>query len=322
MYTVRTVKVVSLDQIRVALTGIDVIEEVAQGFVAYSEGRAVVPPVGELLFDNPPGDVHIKYGYIKGDEHYVIKIASGFPENSKGELPSNNGMMLVFKQETGEPVAILADEGHLTDLRTAAAGAIAARHLAPKIVTRIGILGSGTQARLQLMYLRKVIPCRNVLLWGRNPETVEHSLEHMKAAGFSVECAGDPGEVAAACNLIVTTTPAVKPLLNSHDIVPGTHITAVGSDTEDKQELDPDILARADLVVADSISQCVLRGEISHALRAGVISMDDSKKLVELGQIIARQAEGRTAPHQITVADLTGVAVQDIRIAVAVCRAL
>ncbi len=315
-------KVVSLDQIRVALSDIDVIEEVAQGFVAYSEGRAVVPPVGELLFHNPPGDVHIKYGYIKGDEHYVIKIASGFPENSKDELPSNNGMMLVFKQETGEPVAILADEGHLTDLRTAAAGAVAARHLAPKNVTRIGILGSGTQARLQLMHLRKVIPCRKVLLWGRNPETVESSRAHMTAGGFSVECAKNPAEVAGTCNLIVTTTSAKKALLTADDILPGTHITAVGSDTEDKQELDPEILARADLVVADSISQCVLRGEISHALRAHLISKDDSKKLVELGHIIARKADGRTAPHQITVADLTGVAVQDIRVAVAVCGAL
>ena len=312
-------KIIPLDQIRTALQDIDVIDEIAQGFIAYSEGRAVVPPVGELVFADPPGDVHIKYGYIKGEECYVIKIASGFPGNSDHGLPANNGMMLVFKQHTGEPMAILADQGHLTDLRTAAAGAVAARHLAPKDVTRIGILGTGTQARLQLEYLARGIECRNAVVWGRNPGAVGRYVQDMTAAGFSVEAAADPGDVAATCNLIVTTTPAKEPLLTAEQIPPGTHISAVGSDTPDKQELDAAILGRADLVVADSISQCVLRGEISHALRSGILAEEN---LLELGQIVAGNSPGRTTEDQVTIADLTGVAVQDIQIAVAVCQAV
>ena len=130
--------------------------------------KAVVPPVGELVLQDPPGDVHIKYGYLTDDDYYVIKIASGFYENPKLGLPSSNGLMLVFEQKTGELRSILLDEGHLTDVRTAVAGAIAARYLAPSNVSRIGILGTGIQARLQLQYLQPVTSCRDVIVCGRD----------------------------------------------------------------------------------------------------------------------------------------------------------
>ena len=172
---------------------------------------------------------------------------------------------------------------------------------------------------MQLEYLGKVIECRNAMVWGRNPKAVDRYVQDMTAAGFSVERADDPGDVAATCNLIVTTTPTLEPLLTVEQIRPGTHISAVGSDTPEKQEVDAAILGRAELVVADSISQCILRGEISQALRAGTLAQDN---IVELGQIIAGSSPGRTAEDHITIADLTGVAVQDIRIAVAVCKGL
>ncbi|MGZ5423424.1 MAG: ornithine cyclodeaminase family protein, partial [Candidatus Aminicenantales bacterium] len=115
--------VVSLAEIRKALGAIDPLPLIEDGFVAYSRGRVIVPPVGELVFDDPPGDVHIKYGYIKGGEVYVIKIASGFTDNPRRGLPSGDGLMLVFDQKTGVLQAILLDEGYLTNLRTAVAGA-------------------------------------------------------------------------------------------------------------------------------------------------------------------------------------------------------
>ena len=115
-------KVVALEQIKAVLPGIDLIPLIEEGFVAYSQGRAVVPPVGELIFKDPPGDVHIKYGYIEREDYFVIKIASGFPDNEKLDLPSGSGMMLLFRQETGEPVCLLHDEAYLTDIRTAVAG--------------------------------------------------------------------------------------------------------------------------------------------------------------------------------------------------------
>jgi ornithine cyclodeaminase len=307
----------SLEQILSVLPQIDLIPAIEEGFRRYSAGQAVVPPVGELLLDK--GEVHIKYGYTQGGAYYVIKIASGFYGNPRLGLPSSNGLMLLFSQETGQPEAILLDEGFLTDIRTAVAGAIAAKYLAPQHVQRIGIAGTGVQARQQLRYLKEVTPCREVLVWGRGEEQLGAYREEMEGEGFQVDTTLDTADLQDACNLIVTTTPATKPLLNAKYLQPGTHITAVGSDTAHKQELDARILARADLVVADSIAQCLVRGEIHQALKAGLLA---EERLVELGQIISGEAHGRSYEEQITVADLTGVAVQDMSIATAVVQRL
>jgi len=310
-------KLVALDQIKAVLPGIDLLSAIEAGFVAYSEGRCTVPPVGELLMDK--GEVHIKYGCITDDPFYIIKIASGFYGNPKLDLPSSNGLMLLFSQQTGELVCILLDEGHLTDVRTALAGAISAKYLAPRPVRRIGIMGTGTQARLQLRYLATVVACREVLAWGRGVRQLERFRGELEGCGLSIETTLDSAEIGATCNLIVTTTAATEPILRSRDIQPGTHITAIGSDTPHKQELDVGILAEADQVVADSMAQCRLRGEIFKALEAGVITED---AVVELGHLIGGGAPGRTTASQVTVFDSTGVAVQDIKIANAVYDAV
>lgn len=302
----------SLEQIKSAIDPAAVIAAIEEGFVLYSQGKVVVPPVGHLLFEEPRGDVHIKYGYIKGDDYYVIKIASGFYDNPKRGLPSSNGSMLVYDQKTGQLLAILLDRGYLTDLRTGAAGAVAAKHLAPSKVTRIGIIGSGIQAHFQLEMLQYVTDCRDVLAWGRTPERLAAYQTHMQALGFNVQIARHVDELAQTCNLIVTTTPATAPLLAAERIRPGTHITAVGADDVGKQELDPRILAQADCVVADSFAQCSQYGETSHALQAGLLA---EAAVVELGAVIEGRALGRASDAQLTVADLTGVAIQDIQIA-------
>lgn len=309
--------VYTLDQIKTVLPDIDLLPEIAAGFVAYSQGAANIPPVGELILDK--GEVHIKYGALHGDDGYVIKIASGFYDNLKLGLPTGNGMMLLFSQETGMPQAILLDEGYLTDVRTAVAGAIAAKYLAPKNVQRIGIVGAGIQGRLQLQYLRHVTACREALVWGRDDDELARYREDMAGSGFAIATTLDAAAVLRACNLVVTVTPATAPLIHAADLQPGTHITAVGSDTPHKQEVDSAILGRADLVVADSIAQCLSRGEIYQALKAGAIQEAD---LSELGSVIAGEKPGRTTEDQITVADLTGVAVQDIKITAAVYAAL
>ena len=311
-------KVISLDQIRKALPSVDLVDEIERGFVAYSRGDSVVPPVGELILEDPPGEVHIKYGYINGDDYYVIKIASGFYGNKALGIPVGNGMMLMFSQKTGEPVAILHDEAYLTDIRTAVAGTIAAKYLAPSSVECIGIAGTGNQARLQLEYLKPVTGCRKVLLWGRDRSKFDAYIEDMTLHGFAIDTTTDAADLLANCNLIVTTTTATEPVLVGQ-ARPGTHITAMGSDTLEKQEVDASILAAADLVVADSIPQCLERGEIHQALKVGAIRCDD---IVELGRIIAGDAPGRTSDDQVTIADLTGVAVQDIQISKAVFEAL
>jgi ornithine cyclodeaminase len=306
-------------QIEEALQRVDVTTAVEQGFIAYSRGEVVVPPVGEMVFEDPPGDVHIKYGYIKGDEYFVIKVASGFYDNVKLGLPPADGLMLVFNQKTAQLECILLDECHLTNVRTAAAGAVVAKYLAPSKVERIGVFGAGVQGKMQVEALLPVVDCREVIVWGTGEDELEAYRRAMSGHGLSIETTLTSDEVAATCNLIVTATPSHTPLLRADQIRKGTHITAMGSDTREKNELEPAILQKADLVVADSIEQCRVRGEIFHALEAGVLRDGDA---VELGKVISDPALGRTCDTQITVADLTGVAVQDIQISKAVYQVL
>jgi len=312
-------EIYNLDQIKEALEGLNPIQDIEEGFVAYSQGKVVVPPVGELIFEDPPGDVHLKYGYIVGDEYSVIKIAGGFPDNIKLNLSTNTGLMLVFSQKTGALVCILLDEAYLTCVRTAAAGAVVAKYLASKHVPCIGILGAGTQGRMQLEYLESVIETRDVFVWGLTQEELDAYKSDMESKGYNVQTTLDPKEIAANCNLIITATPSKSPLLQVDHIKKGTHITAVGADTPEKIELDPKILQKADIVVADSKSQSLVRGEICQAMKAGMLEQDG---VVELGDVIVNKDKQRTSEDQITVADLTGVAIQDIQISKAVYKAL
>jgi ornithine cyclodeaminase len=317
--------VLELDAIKQSVDTPQLIREIEAGFVLYSEGKVTVPPVGFLHFTDPPGDVHIKYGFVRGDDSYVLKMASGFYDNAELGLPVSDGVILVFSQKTGALELILVDKCWLTDMRTAAAGAVAAKHLAPKNIHRIGIVGTGVQARMQLEMLRTVVDCKSCLIWGRDPAKVQRMIEDLRARasvqawGLDIQAAETLDELVSQCNLIVTTTSAKDPLIRAEGIRPGTHITAMGSDDHGKQELDAELMAKADLVVADSISQCVDHGECHGAVQAGLI---EAGAILELGHVIQNPEVGRTSADQITIADLTGVAVQDIQIAKMVARKL
>ena len=308
--------VINKDSILEIVKNLDLIPLIKEGFIAYSKGMSVVPPIGELSFKNPPGDVHIKYGYIIGDSYYVIKIASGFWENENLGISNGQGMMLLFDQKTGQPKAILLDNAILTDIRTAVAGQICAQQFSNDIEC-IGVLGTGLQARLQVEYLTHVTDCRNLIVWGRDLEKMKEYQKDMEAKGFEVSLADSVQELSKSSNLIITPTASSEPMLFPDDVQPGTHITAMGSDTLLKRELGPGLLKASSLVIADSITQCQERGEISHAIKEGDISKDN---IVELGEILSGAQAGRKSRKDITVADLTGVAVQDIQIAVAVFK--
>lgn len=306
-------------QIDAVLPEVDVLEEIAQGFIAYSHGEVEVPPVGELLFPEKSGELHIKYGAIRGDDICVIKVATGFFDNPKIGLPPFGGCMVAISQKTGMIEAVLLEEGELTNHRTAAAGAVAARALAPRDPGVIGIVGTGVQARLQADYLRRVTECRDLTIWGRNASQTAQAAADIAEMGFRATVAQSVEDLCEQSRLIVTTTPTEHPLIKAEMIQPGTHITAMGSDTPDKHEIAPDVLVRADVVVADSLDQCALRGEIFQARCAGALA---EGKAVELGHVLCGEAEGRSRPNQITLADLTGVAVQDIAIAKSVLKRL
>ena len=313
-----------LDEIKSLIDTPQLIQEIETGFVLYSEGKVVVPPVGFLHFDDPPGDVHIKYGFVSGGDYYVLKMASGFYDNAKLDLPVADGVILVFSQKTGALELILLDRCWLTDMRTAAAGAVAAKHLAPKAIDHIGIVGTGVQARMQLEMLRTVVDCKSCFIWGRDSAKVQVMIDDLRANediqawGLEIQAAATLDDLVSQCNLIVTTTSAKDPLIRADHVRKGTHITAMGSDDDGKQELEAALLAKADRVVADSVSQCSQYGECLHAIQEGLI---EEESIVELGQVINNPAMGRTSDDQITVADLTGVAVQDIQIAKMVARA-
>ena len=300
------------DAIRSVVEPDEVVDAMEQGFVDYSRGLVDVPPVGLLHFEDPPGDVHIKYGRVVGGSTYVVKIASGFYRNVDLGLPVSDGSMLLYDSETGQLLAILLDKGWLTEVRTGAAGAVAARHLAPPDVARVGVLGSGVQARFQLRALEPILESRSAVAWSRDRSRAGAFAAEMSGDGWDVAVVDAPADVAAVCSLIVTATPAAEPLLMAADIRPGTHITAMGSDSVGKQELGADLLAAADAIVADSLSQAFHHGECAAGAAAGAITEDDA---VELGSVIAGDTPGRRSPDDITVADLTGVAVQDLVIA-------
>ncbi len=317
-------KVLELDEIKSLIDVPTLIQAIEDGFVLLSEDRVVVPPVGFMHFDEPPGDVHIKYGFVRDDDVYVLKMASGFYNNAELGVSVADGLILVFNQKTGHLKMILLDKAWLTDMRTAAAGAVAARHLAPKNIKNIGIVGTGVQARMQLELLKDVVNCQSCLIWGRDANKVQATIDDLKASqtikdwGLELKAAADIDELVSNCNLIVTTTSAKEPLIRAEHLQPGTHITAMGSDDHGKQELEAAVLAKADRVVADSISQCVDHGECFHAVKDKLV---DEDSILELGNVIKKPELGRTSEDQITVADLTGVAIQDIQIAKMVSEA-
>jgi ornithine cyclodeaminase len=311
-------KILNRQQIEQALSIPEAFKAIERGFAAYSSGQAVIPPVATLHFDRPPGDCHIKYGYAKEGKYYVVKIASGFPENPKSGIPSSNGLMLLFDIDSGKPLAALLDEGYLTDVRTGLAGAIAAKYLAPKDVACVGIVGTGAQAYYQLKLLSYATPCRKAMIWGRDEAKARSFAANPDLREWSIETAKSIDELADRCRLIVTATSSDKPIIQARHLRPGTHITAVGADDAGKQELDPEIFVQADRVVVDSRSQCMQFGDASYAIKSGLIRPE---KLIEIGEVVAEPSLGRVSDNQVSVADLTGVAIQDLQIAASVYEA-
>jgi ornithine cyclodeaminase len=285
---------------------LDVIDCVADAFTALSAGKAIMPPILRLDIPEKHGEVDIKTAYVEGFDGFCVKMSTGFFENAKLGLPSLGGMMTVLDAGTGRVRAVLLDNGYLTDIRTAAAGAVAARHLAPEGPVRAGIVGTGVQARLQLQALSLVRGIAEVRVWGRDPAKAK---AFAKDVPFDVEVIADADDLIRASNVVVTTTPAMAPLFSVAAVQPGTHITAMGSDAPGKNELDPAIFAMANLVICDSPAQCADCGELRSARAAGF-----DGAVVELGHVTAGTHPGRTDPDQITVCDLTGCGVQDTAI--------
>lgn len=300
---------------------LEAVQAVEAAFTALAGGGVVMPPVLSMELPAVKGEVDVKTAYIPGVDSFAIKVSPGFFDNPRLGLPSLNGLMILFSARTGLVEALLLDNGYLTDMRTAAAGAVAARHLAPPVDTA-GVLGTGAQARLQVQAAHLVRPFRRVLVWGRDAARAEACARDL-AACLPIEVAvePDPARLVAACQLVVTATSARAPILQADWLHPGLHVTAMGADQAGKNEIDPAAFGRLDRYVADRLSQCESLGDLRAARAAGTVP--DGLAAVELGAVIAGSAAGRPSPAAITLCDLTGTGAQDTAIAtVAVRRAV
>ena len=286
---------------------------VEDAFTWLANGLVNMPPIMHIEVGHK-GDIDAKGGYVDGQSGAVIKIAAGFYGNAQLGLPSGSGLMIVLDAETGRCKAILLDNGYLTNLRTGLAGAVAAKHLARDDARVAGVIGAGAQARFQIHSLQLVRPSERLLVWSRSPENSErYAAEMREALGIPVDVRDSAEAVVRESDVLVTTTQSREPLIEAAWLHPGLHITAMGSDFPAKQELAPEVLAQADLVVVDRRAQCALLGELHHALEAGLLG--DDSPVVELGEVTSGRKPGRTTAEQITVCDLTGTGVQDVAIA-------
>lgn len=280
-------RILSLEQIKARIDDDAVILAMREALIAQARGECSTPMPMHLDTANG-GEVHMKSSYRRGGRYFALKMASTF--HGVG-----NGMMMLASAETGEPVAYLAEKGHLTDVRTAAVAAMVARELGRKD-TSIGIIGTGIQARLTARFHRRVLPIEKIFLWGRDTVKAARCAEEIGAIAV-----GSAAELAASTRLIVTCTASRAPLLFARDLQEGTHISAVGADSVGKQELDPEILRRADLLLVDSRAQCERLGELQHAREL---------RTIEIGEF-CEQPRAAARP----VADFTGLGVEDLYIA-------
>ncbi len=289
------------------------LDAVAMAFSWLQQGKVDMPPIMHISAREHHGDIDVKSACVEGVPVVAIKIASGFFNNPDRGLPAGSAMMVLLSAQTGFCQAVLLDNGYLTDLRTGMAGAVAADLLAPASVHTVGVLGTGMQARFQARCLALVRPFQRILVWGREPEKVRQYAEDMQTElGLPVEAA-DIETLVRQSQVVITTTPSHKPLVEADWLHPGLFVCAVGADFPGKQELQPEVLLGADRVVCDRLSQCTHNGELQHLCVNGVLPAD--MQVDELGELTTGAKPGRENESQIIVCDLTGTGVQDTAIA-------
>lgn len=298
-------------QIQLDLAAVECVEE---AFHALATKSVIMPPIMRLDIIENNGEIDVKTAYIPGVESLAIKISPGFFDNPNLGLPSVNGLMVLFSTRTGLVEALLLDNGYLTDIRTAAAGAVAAKYLARADSRRAAILGAGVQAGLQLEALTLVRDIDSATIWARDFDKARSRAAELSARiGIEVTASPDIASATRAADIIVTTTPSTQPILMSEHIVAGQHITAMGSDGEHKNEIDPTIIADKAQYFCDRLSQVRVLGELHHAIEKQLVK--PSAEFPELGQVIAHQLGGRQHSEDTTLCDLTGTGIQDTAIA-------
>jgi len=285
------------------------IEVVENAFRLYAEGEVLSP--GLLHFDSGNGEFHIKVGGLKFPKVYFgLKSNGGFFQNkAKYGLPNIQGLILLHDGENGFPLAIF-ESGDITIKRTGAATAVAAKYLALEDADNVTICGCGIQGQIQLESIMQVRSIKRVFAYDKNEEAMTNYIEKMSGKlKIEVLPVSDLGEAILQSQICVCCTPSKEAFIKNEYIHEGLFIAAVGADSPEKQELDPQILADHK-VVADILVQCVEVGEIHHAIHAGLMSKEDIYS--ELGDIIIGKKKGRESHKEVIIYDATGTALQDV----------
>ena len=286
---------------------------ITDGFLALGQGRVVQPPILSMAIEEANGEVDVKTAHIQGLSRFAIKVSPGFFDNPSLGLPSLNGLVIVFSARTGVVEAVLFDEGYLTDVRTALAGAVAANALSRPDSQRVTVIGAGMQARLQVEALTLVRDIRQVDIWARDTAKARAWQDDVqRRLGLAVQVHAEIADACCHADIIVTTTPARTPVLFGDMLPSGVHVTAMGSDSPGKQELDRSVMERADHMVVDTRAQSEHNGELKAWAAVGE---PVPLEVTELGVLLAEGAPGREGDQAITVCDLTGTGVQDTAIA-------
>ena len=287
---------------------------IEDAFKSLALGKTTMPPILRLDIEKYHGESDVKAAYIDGLDSYAIKVASGFFNNPNLGLPSSNGLMILLDSKTGVLKSVLLDKGYLTDVRTAIAGAIAAKHLSNPESSNVGIIGAGIQAKMQLEALLLVRNIKTAYIWSRDSKKTNKFVQNIKdKINIKIIACESPEQTVNLSEIVITATPSKSPIIKSEWLKKGLHITAMGSDAEMKNELDPKIIKDCDYYIPDSQSQTSILGELNHAIKAGLVSAE--KKYNELGSVIINSNLGRSNINDVTVADLTGTGVQDTAIA-------
>lgn len=309
-------RVVGLDEILSLLDQAAIVDAVRAAFIQSDRGEIEAPAPMQMLFGGQgrelAGDCHVKSAFSDSFPHFCIKVAAGFYANPALGLDVNNGVVLLFCSRTGVPLALLRDDGCLTSARTAAAGALAASLVAAGTPKRLGVIGCGQQAEQQARWISTQNDVSQITVFGRTADRATKLISRLGALGIPLQVATSTADLSAKSDIIVTTTPATSPVLMSSDVEGAKHIIAVGADSPGKNELDPRILARADVIITDDHKQALDHGEFGTAVRAGLLS--DSKDL-SLGALLADRAGLKLDEGALSVVDLTGLGAQDLAIA-------
>lgn len=290
------------------------INEIENAFTDLATKNVQMPPIMRVDIPEYKGEMDAKSAYIPGYDFFAMKISTGFFDNHKLGLPSTGGLMFLMNATNGQPEAVLHDNGYLTDVRTAAAGAVAADYLANPHVEAVGVIGAGAQGRYQLEALSYVRDFKKVYLYSKTATRAEDFKKEVEAKlKVSVTIVDEAEEAVKNVQILITATPATSPIIKYKWLPQGIHITAMGSDAEHKQELEAEILQKADHVVCDVIKQCEILGELRSALETGALK--DTANILELGQLTSEKRRVRKSEDEITVCDLTGTGAQDTKIA-------